>query len=110
MSFSSSRGLHDQLALTVDSLLRSFIVEHSYILRNRLGKEPFAALLWTARLPARIGSTGHSATQTLLQLNSSSLDGLCSRVVESRTDWLLGSFKGVPPREYLGGDAGLRVL
>ena len=64
--------LHDQLALAVDSLLRSFIIEHSHILLNRLGKEPFAALLWTARLPARIGSTGHSALGTNLLLERDS--------------------------------------
>jgi hypothetical protein len=63
-----------QLALAVDSLLRSFIIEHSQILRNRLGKEPFAALLWTARLPARIGSTGHSALGTSLLLERDSPD------------------------------------
>jgi hypothetical protein len=62
--------LHEQLALAVDSLLRSFIIKHSHILRNRLGKEPFAALLWTARLPARIGSTGHSALGTSLLLET----------------------------------------
>jgi hypothetical protein len=60
------------LALAVDSLLRSFIIEHSHILLNRLGKEPFAALLWTARLPARIGSTGHSALGTNLLLERDS--------------------------------------
>jgi hypothetical protein len=64
--------LHDQLALAVDGLLRSFIIEHSHIVRNRLGKELFAALLWTARLPARIGSTGHSALGTSLLLERDS--------------------------------------
>ena len=64
--------LHDQLALGVDSLLRTFIVKHAHIMQSRLGKEPFAALLWTARLPARIRSTGHSALGTSLLLERDS--------------------------------------
>jgi hypothetical protein len=65
-------ALQKQLASVVDSLLRTFIIEHGHILRKRLGKEPFAALLWTARLPARIGSTGHSALGTAILLERDS--------------------------------------
>ena len=64
--------LHDQLAPAVDGLLRAFIIEHGYIMRNRLGNERFGALLWTARLPARISSTGHSALGTSLLLERDS--------------------------------------
>jgi hypothetical protein len=60
--------LHAHLAPAVEALLKTFIGEHGHIMRSRLGNETFAALLWTARLPARIGSTGHSALGTSLFL------------------------------------------
>jgi hypothetical protein len=60
---------HDDLAPAVQSLLVSFMLSHSGILRQRLDREPVAALLWTARLPARINSTGHSALGTALHLD-----------------------------------------
>jgi hypothetical protein len=59
---------HDDLAQKVDDLLVSFILGRGQMLRNRLEGEPVAALLWTARLPARIDSTGHSALGTSLRL------------------------------------------
>ena len=59
---------HDDLAQKVDDLLVSFILGHGQMLRNRLEGEPVAALLWTARLPARIDSTGHWALGTSLRL------------------------------------------
>lgn len=61
-------SVHDELALAVDGLLMNFIREHRDVLRRRLSNEPLAALLWTARLPARISSTGHSALGTSLRL------------------------------------------
>jgi hypothetical protein len=59
---------HNDLAPTVQGLVGSFILGHAQILRHRLEGEQVAALLWTARLPARIDSTGHSALGTSLHL------------------------------------------
>jgi hypothetical protein len=59
---------HNDLASTVQGLVGSFILGHAQILRHRLDGEQVAALLWTARLPARIDSTGHSALGTSLHL------------------------------------------
>jgi hypothetical protein len=58
----------------VDALLRSFIVQNGHTLRKRLDGERFGALLWTARMPARIGSSGHLALGTSLILERDSLE------------------------------------
>jgi hypothetical protein len=41
---------------------------HAQILRHRLDGEKVAALLWAARLPARVDFTGHSALGSSLHL------------------------------------------
>jgi hypothetical protein len=64
--------LHDELTSAVDDLLRRFIIGHGQILRKRLGNERLAALLWTARLPAQIGCTGHLALGTSILLERDS--------------------------------------
>ena len=60
---------HDDLAPAVQGLLYTFMLGHAQILRHRLDGERIAAVLWTARLPARIDSTGHSALGTSLHLD-----------------------------------------
>jgi hypothetical protein len=60
---------HDALAPAVQGLLYTFMLSHAQILRHRLDGEPIAAVLWTARLPARIDATGHSALGTSLHLD-----------------------------------------
>jgi hypothetical protein len=88
---------HNNLALAVERLLLSFITEHSHILRNRLGNEPLAALLWTARLPARISSTGHSALGTSLRLEILS-PGLEATFASAAMDAYLKAQTDSPPQ------------
>ncbi|HUZ95734.1 MAG TPA: hypothetical protein VMU57_12565 [Edaphobacter sp.] len=58
------------LAPSVDNLVRKFVVEQAHTLRKRLStNEPVAALLLTARVPARIAATGHSSLGTSIQLH-----------------------------------------
>jgi hypothetical protein len=59
----------DTLAPAVDDLVTKFVLEQAHILRKRLTNEPVAALLLTARVPARIASTGHSSLGTSIQLH-----------------------------------------
>jgi methionyl-tRNA formyltransferase len=58
----------EDLAQAVDSLLVTFILNNASVLRRRLIGEHVAAMLWTARLPARISSTGHSALGSSIRL------------------------------------------
>jgi hypothetical protein len=57
----------DDLAPAVERLVIEFTIENGRVLRRRLIGEPVAALLWTARVPARILATGHSALGTVLK-------------------------------------------
>jgi hypothetical protein len=59
----------DALAPAVDDLVTKFVFEQAHILRERLPNEQIAALLLTARVPARIASTGHSSLGTSIQLH-----------------------------------------
>ncbi len=60
----------DALAPAVDDLVTQFVFDQAHILRKRLNiNEPVAALLLTARVPARIASTGHSSLGTSIQLH-----------------------------------------
>ena len=56
------------LAPAVDYLVTQFVIEHAHIFRKRLINQPVAALLLTARVPARIASTGHSSLGTSVQM------------------------------------------
>jgi hypothetical protein len=57
----------NSLAPAVDRLVTRFVLEQSHIFRNRLTNQPVAALLLTARLPARLAVTGHSSLGTAIQ-------------------------------------------
>lgn len=60
----------DTLAPAIDALVTRFVFKQAQILRKRLSvNEPVAALLLTARVPARIASTGHSSLGTSIQLH-----------------------------------------
>jgi len=64
----------DDLAPTVADLVQRFLLKHANVWRNRLPGEPIAALLLTARIPARILETGHAALGTNLHLEVLSPD------------------------------------
>ena len=58
----------DSLAPAVDLLVTQFVRDEANIFRKRLKEnEPVAALLLTARVPARLSATGHSALGTSIQ-------------------------------------------
>ena len=57
----------DDLGRAVERLVVEFTIDNAHVLRSRLIGEPIAALLWSARVPARILATGHSALGTVLK-------------------------------------------
>lgn len=60
----------NDLSPAVDELLTEFKLRNTQVLRGRLASEQsVAAILWTARIPARISVTGHSSLGTAIQLD-----------------------------------------
>lgn len=54
----------NDLAPRVASLVREFVSNNIRVWRNRLGREPVAAVIITARVPALIAASGHTALGT----------------------------------------------